>query len=517
MKSINLLSLVQAKNSLDPDIYSNFLNHYSIGIKEQEVGDLEILINCLKEAKGSGDFNDNFYDFRSKNIIFDKFYVGYKIPQISKEFDLLRFGTKCLINIELKRKGNENIILKQLKQNKHYLNVIKKQQKYYLSFVSETKQLYRLKKDNSLKEVNISVLKKLLKNQNSKNFENIDDLFDPSEYLVSPFNSTQKFLQNDYFLTSQQEGIKKKVLNSLKSVNGSNFISVTGNAGTGKTLLIYDIVKSLQDGCKPLIIHCGNLNEGQEQLNTDGWKILPIKSYSKCDLSNYGAVFIDEAQRLKQDQFNYIVKKIEKINGNCIFSYDKVQTLHKSEQYSDIDSKIKNIISQPELRLTDKIRTNKEIAAFIKMLFCNKRNVEFEDKGNIEINYFKDLNDAKSYLYSLDEDHWEVLKFTPSMHTKEHHMEYLIDSKKASHAVIGQEFDGVALVIDDLFQYDEGGKLGYKGQTYYDAEKMLFQNITRTRKRLNLVIIDNEELLDRCVSILNRLKRTRHQKINSGR
>ena len=95
--------------------------------------------------------------------------------------------------------------------------------------------------------------------------EIIDELFNPSDYLVSPFNTTRKFLNNEYFLTHQQEELKTKVIESLNSSEIAKFISITGGAGTGKTLLIYDIAKQLKEkGKKALIIHCGYLNDGQE-------------------------------------------------------------------------------------------------------------------------------------------------------------------------------------------------------------------------------------------------------------
>lgn len=136
------------------------------------------------------------------------------------------------------------------------------------------------------------------------------------------------------------------------------------------------------------------------------------------------------------------------------------------------------------------------------MLFNNRRKLELFDNGNIEINYFKSLNDAKYYLESLDVKEWEVLRFTPSQYKNEHHEKYSDLSKKTSHKVIGQEFDSVAVTIDRYFTYDENGKLIYSGDAYYYPLKMLFQNITRARKRLNLVIINNEELLNRCIEIL---------------
>jgi hypothetical protein len=57
-------------------------------------------------------------------------------------------------------------------------------------------------------------------------------------------------------------------------------------------------------------------------------------------------------------------------------------------------------------------------------------------------------------------------------------------------------------VIDKFFYYTDNGELKYKAKTHYHAAKMLFQNITRTRIKLKIVIIDNNEVLDRCVSVL---------------
>ncbi len=489
MKHINILSLVQAYSSLDKAIYTKYLNHYGIDIKDEEVQDLESLIDILCAQT-------------SNRNIFNEFFVGYKIPQIGKEFDLLRFGKKYVINLELKSTSTQEKIKKQLIRNKYYLSYLG-DRLYNLTFVSSTEKLYFLNNDNDLEEVDFLFLENLLSKQKIKHIENADELFNPSDYLVSPFNSTKKFLQNKYFLTNQQENIERKIMQSLNGGNKCTFISVTGSAGTGKTLLIYDIVKKLRkDNKKPLMIHCGYLNDGQKELNAHGWEIIPIKNSKYTDLSNYDVVIIDEAQRIYPEQLEKIVEKIKLINGHCIFSYDKLQTLAKWEEQRDIDTKINNIDDIIKYKLSEKIRTNKEIATFIKSLFNKKRNFNLTNEGNIELNYFKSLDDAKDYIATLDALKWEVLRFTPSQYNKEHHEKYSDDSKKSSHNIIGQEFDGVSVMMDKYFSYDENGELIYKGKAYYHPVKMLFQNITRTRKKLNLVIINNDEILGRCASIL---------------
>jgi hypothetical protein len=79
----------------------------------------------------------------------------------------------------------------------------------------------------------------------------------------------------------------------------------------------------------------------------------------------------------------------------------------------------------------------------------------------------------------------------------------LDSNAKNAHKVIGQEFDAVAIAIDKYFNYNEAGDLTYMRSTYYSFESMLLQNITRARKRLNIVLIGNEPLLTRCLEILN--------------
>lgn len=481
---------MQAYGSVDEEVYTRYLNYYGIDIKNEEVDDLKSLI-------------DNLCTHTNNNNIFNWFFVGYKIPQIGKEFDLLRFGKDCVINIELKSDSTHEKILKQLKRNKYYLSYIGKQQ-HNLTYVSSTKKLYFLNNDNVLEEIDFSYLDNLLTMQTIVKIDNADELFNPSDYLVSPFNSTDKFLANNYFLTSQQENIKSKITQTLTEATKYTFIAVTGSAGTGKTLLIYDIFKNLKkDKKKPLIIHCGYLNNGQNTLKTHGWEIIPIKSAKHYDLSKYGAVIIDEAQRIYSSQFERIVEQIKSTSGFCIFSYDKLQTLSNLEESNDIDTRINDIENIIKYKLSEKIRTNKEISIFIKSLFNNKRNFNLINKSNIVLNYFKSIEDAKKYLNTLDGHEWEVIRFTPSQYNKEHHEQYSDDTKKSSHNIIGQEFDGVAVIIDKYFSYHDNGSLTYKGQAYYHPVKMLFQNITRTRKKLNLVIIDNEEILGRCVSILH--------------
>nr|WP_179097770.1 DEAD/DEAH box helicase family protein [Paenibacillus sp. FSL H7-0331] len=88
----------------------------------------------------------------------------------------------------------------------------------------------------------------------------ISSLFDPTNYLVSHFNSTDKFMEGQYFLTDHQKEIKRNVLKQ-KLISSTAYVSIEGAAGTGKTLLTYSIAKeSMDKGKSVLIVHVGKLN-----------------------------------------------------------------------------------------------------------------------------------------------------------------------------------------------------------------------------------------------------------------
>ncbi len=443
MKSINLLSLVQAHRTLQAPNYSAFIKHYGIDISINEIADLAKL-------------TDNLYTIFPLINIYHSFYVGYKIQHISKEFDLLRFGSNYIINIELKSNSTAQKIQQQLIRNRYYLSHINKVI-HNLCYVSNTNVLYKLDSYGNLAIVGFDYLAQLIASQNLLDIKNPDDLFNPSDYLVSPFNSTVKFIHNQYFLTGQQESIKNSILNEINRATKS-IISITGSAGTGKTLLTYDIVKSIKGAKRTLIVHCGKLNSGHMQLLSYRWNIIPIKVLATYELSKIDVLVVDEAQRIFKHQLDKLISDANTHNIHCVFSYDINQTLHHSERRMNIATEISAIPTALSFNLSDKIRTNKEIANFIKLLFNKNRNdVIFNSKGNVDFDYFNDASDVKNFIRLISSDGWEVLRWTASRFNTEHHETYADTSSQNSHTVIGQEFDNVAIVIDQYFYYDSSG------------------------------------------------------------
>ena len=286
------------------------------------------------------------------------------------------------------------------------------------------------------------------------------------------------------------------------------FFTIKGGAGTGKTLLVYDIARELTEkGEKVLVIHCGNLNKGQQELNEK--KILNIIPIKNIDLSKgvnfdkYSIVILDETQRVNLSQLQYIIKSIFNVKSKCIFSLDPKQCLKKNEINNSIESYLDEKTKTLKFKLTNNIRTNEELLVFIKSISHNRPDFEKIRYKNIKINFFKDYSLVKNYLSNLNG--WEIINFTPSAKEKYEYDNYNIIGKVNSHNVLGQEFDNVVVVIDDTFFYNSTKKLSVRNENkyFYDKFGMLYQNITRARKKLNVVIVNNQEVLSRCLEVLN--------------
>ncbi|MCS2359432.1 DNA/RNA helicase domain-containing protein [Bacteroides fragilis] len=469
------------------------MNSYGItsGIKNYELNGIESFVDELLQA------NNNI-------SIVNRYYLGYSIPQIGKEFDLLRFGHNYIINIEIKTESSIEKILKQQQKNKYYLSFLDKPLHIY-TFISNENKLYKLVIRNNgdeIEEITFNELCNILMSQEVVTFNNIDDLFNPSDYLVSPFNSPEKFMSEGYFLTVQQEQIYKEIQTKL-SDTATNFIALTGGAGTGKTLLTYHIAKeTIQRGKKVLILHCAPLNSGHQILMDEyNWSIyMPKYAPNTID---FDLIIIDEAQRMYPYQFDKYIKEVRTLNKKCIFSYDEKQYLRDNEKQYHTKERIEKELLCTPYKLTDKIRTNKEIAYFIRQLFNIKKNIPNIDYTNIELTYCKDCYSAKLLLQELLERGWKTPNYTPGTRSFFHYEAYLSNDTESAHSVVGQEFNNVVVVIDESFKYNSQGDL-IADNTYYSQRQMLYQIITRTRKKLHIVIINNEVMLNRCIDILSK-------------
>jgi Cdc6-like AAA superfamily ATPase len=491
MKPTNILALVSAFRGLSTHVFESYLKNFGVALKDNELLDIESLVNQLRSDS----------DIMS---IHEEFYISFTIEQIGKEFDLLRIGTKCVINIELKSTNTGDAMKKQLIRNKYYLSFLGLEVINF-TYVSNEKKIYILDANDELIETDFPYLIKKITEQEIVRIDDINKLFDPTNYLVSPFNSTGSFITGRYFLTNHQEEIKEQIIKMIPQAEPI-YISIQGSAGTGKTLLTYDLAKSFKDNSKKvLIIHCGTLNEGHLALITvHKWRIISVRDYVSYDFSKYDVILIDEVQRIYQDQIEDIIQKINLTNNMCIFSFDYQQCLSKWETARNVPDYLNKTVKPILFKLKDKIRTNKEIATFIKKLFDQKRIISPQKFSNIEVCYFTDHRDVVDYINTLKDQGWKDIHFTPSKFDRFPYDKYQKVRADSAHKVVGQEYDKVIAVLDEYFYYDPKGKLDTKGyKTYYDPAKMLFQIVTRARKKLCIVILNNETILAHCLAILN--------------
>jgi len=244
-----------------------------------------------------------------------------------------------------------------------------------------------------------------------------------------------------------------------------------------------------------------------KNLSKDILNIIPIKNIDLSkgfNFEDFTIVVLDEIQRISKGQLDYIIKNTKGYVKKCIFSIDPIQCLRKSEFSNNIEEYIKNRVSVIENQLTDTIRTSEEILTFVKSILHNKKDFKKILYKNISLKYFTSLNFVTCDLKILkDKKVWKIINNTSSRHKRE--FDYEIPGESNSHKIIGQEFDNVVVVIDDSFYYDDKNKLSVKKgkESYYDKFGMLYQNITRARKKLNVVIVNNQEVLSRCLEVLN--------------
>lgn len=502
MNAVNLRNVVVAFRSLQKTQKELLYKVWGINPRESELAAIERLIKELSALSP--------LDSKLPISLLDSCFLGFSIPRISKEFDCLWIGKKTIVNLELKSKSvARDKIEKQLARNRYYLRHLGKT---ILSFTfdASTGNCYKLDLENNLEEVDIKEIGRTLYDVHKEDLEvdGIDKLFPPEKFLVSPFNSTLEFLDGKYFLTDHQQSIKEKIIQLVEGNNG-NFGAITGGPGSGKTLLMYDIARELSKRGKKVVIgHAGVLNKGHHSLNDNGWSIFLTKDLLIYNASTSEFVlgidadvyFIDEAQRTPH--LDWIAKDVVRKDKKCIFSFDTDQVMSDKEQDQGSGNKIKGLAGQNYYALSSNIRTNAAVYEFVNALFDIHHSVNKSVKGHIELTYCQDEAEAGLMLEILKEKGYEVPKFTPLIHSIANYEKWFPNDAMSAHQVIGQEFDDVAGLVSANMKYNENGKLVSKIKYRYREDRMLYQILTRARRRIHLVIVNNPSLLERCLRLV---------------
>lgn len=488
MKSINLYSLYKISDQYD--IIScnkmiRFLQKYDhSNLKEQELEGFDKFIKMILDKTHKFEYLSNFF-------------VGYNINQISKEFDLLRISEKLVLNIEFKSESKLDKMKKQLKHNKFYLNVLQKEM-ILVSFNTKLEKLYRLQ-DDTLVEIDIDYIIRVLGTMESFDVD-IDYLFKPSNFLISPLNSPELFLDRAYFLTDLQVNISKEIKDKIEISN--NRFLIEGEPGTGKTLLAFDLGIYYSKKIKVCIIHCGKLSKGHKHINDySDVDIYPIKKISKINIINYDLIIIDEAQRIFPKEWEYIESNILILDILMVFCLDPIQVMSQREVLSNSTSKIKKIPNIQNYKLTKSIRSNPTIVDFVKAIMNTGKREKIKDTNSLHLYSSRNTAQTINLINILKDTGFKYIKYTPSNYNKGH-MDIMPDSV-TSHDVIGQEFNDVVIVINDDFYYENKilkSKIHPNPNLLYD--RLLYQSATRARNNLAIIVENNIEVFNTLLNLL---------------
>ena len=492
MKSVNLFVL---SRSVPDTVYQDFECALSgrdkpIKYRTEEIDLIRDVIRVFIHHKAS----ESYYD---------GWFYSFTIPQVGKEFDLLRITENSVINLELKsRPVDEGKIEKQLIQNRYYLAHLKKEIYSFTLVRDEDLNLHLFRYKKGLIRSSFDELCEILDTEMPSTTENIEELFDPCVYLVSPINTPYRFLNREYFLNTQQSYIKSEIKHSSQGLFG-----IKGSAGTGKTLLLYDIAMELGKTRKTCVVHSGILSDGHNVLaqNEDSFTIIESKNINNEVISTYEVICIDETQRLYTRDLDTVLEAYDRgIAKLCVFSYDYQQSLSVSEIQRNNPQRLNSLDDFKEYTLTDKIRTNDGISSFIRTMLhlydVPKKQIAYD---RIDIVYANSIEELKCIIGLYVTKGYEYIPLTSSLYVSNQTDSYR--STINSHLVIGQEYDKVIVVMDENFKYDESGTLTAKKHPDPDYlfERLFYQNITRARKRLCLVVFNNPLLLERLLGIKN--------------
>lgn len=437
----------------------------------------------------------------------DGFFYGFHIPRIGKEFDLLKFSETACVNIELKSEQvPEEQIRAQLLKNRHYLSHLGKRL-FLFTVVTDTLTCYRLSLNDTVEKIGFEEIVSCVRKFGGTYIEAIDELFRASQYLISPLTTPDKFIQGEYFLTQAQDRIKETLLTEIGKASASACFHLTGDPGTGKTLLLYDVAKTLSANGKTAILHCGAVSPGQERIHRslEHLDIISVSDTAKESFSfaAYPFLLVDETHRIEPELFQRICRAVDENGLICVFCSDPEQILSTKERENDIIGKIRALPLKGEYILSEKIRANKELSAFIRGLKNrNHKPKEVMRYSGVSLNYADTTKEAQELLGYYRNKGYVFINYTQPLYRENPYAIYEEDFD--THHVIGREFDKVVMVLDSAFYYDEHGVL--QGVPLPDPDylypNLFYQGVTRVREQLSLIVVRAPELFTQIVSLL---------------
>lgn len=430
-----------------------------------------------------------------------RFFYSFQIPRLGKEFDLIQIKDEHIVNIELKSGAvSDEMIKKQLIQNRYYLSVLTRPI-YSYTYISSENRLVRLTNHDHIVEADWESLCDIL-GRDSRDYQgDIEELFKAEYYLISPLTDPVKFLNKEYFLTSQQRDIRRQILRKIRAEHSGYFL-FTGLPGTGKTLLLYDIAMGLSDRRKVCMIHCSEAGKKWEILHERLHRIdflsdsrllddgIDVIHDGKDIFAEYSAVLVDEAHLLSVEKLRFILSCAG--DRPVIFSSDSEDMISPYELDRGNLHVIEGLPGIQIFRLTNRIRTNAELSSFIQNIMHIPAGRRLKEYPHIEVVYANDdgeaanlLDDyrARGYWYKADGG----------------------NSYGSRNAEPSGGVDSLVVVMDDHYYYDEEGylrSLEAKDKANVFNVRSLFHYLNQAKEILAIVVKGNPDVYAGLMNVL---------------
>lgn len=486
--STNNEDLIESYHVLH-DTGFNFKNNHP-SFSRKEMHDLLAFINKISPSETETDDLNGF--------ILGAFS---KASGIREQFDVLRFGNNNVFNLELKSERpkvknvneDENEAIRyQLEKHQQYLQITCSGTVFVCTYLISENKFYTLDNSdsNNITEITIEELKESM--SETKSLDNTPVDIDLSSFVVSPYSDSDEFIQHKYFLTDEQKQIRDAI---FKSSETNNNIFLKGGAGTGKTLLLFDLAKKYIDNGYKVQIVSGAWHNNLEQISKKiGIDIFAISNFSNKFSDDTTVLLIDESQRMYQDSLNdiLILSKVKKI-----FCYDKAQILHELQENNNY------FLYTPEkdfktFSLKERLRSDPELASFIQALISNKKSIAPFSYEHISVHYSNNQSSAKNFIKNkINSEHYVSIEPTPYITLTKgiKKRPKIYEDSKTAHDAMGLEFDNVIVVIDNYYEPKDEGVVGTYNSYYpYMQMRVLFEALTRVKKNLIVLIVENPSM-----------------------
>lgn len=428
------------------------------------------------------------------------FVFSFSIPQIGKEFDLVKVTDDEVVNIELKSEEvSREKVAAQLIKNRHYLKSLDRTV-YAFTYVTGEATLFELADGGELLEVDINRLAHILSEVGEPYEGEVESLFHPKAYLVSPTTDTERFLARAYFLTNQQEEIKRALRRTIAEGELPCAFVVSGSAGTGKSLLAFDLALELGHDRDACMVLCSSFVEGhrvleRRQTNFAIERADELLERGECP---YRLVFVDQAERLGIHDLEALARMIATTGGLLYLSVDEYYTTpYMQAAYESIDEAFGGMLQAR--RLTGRIRTNRELSGFIRLLFGLTEGVASVRTSHVKVAFARDaaaVVELMGVYRAMGYQTPELGAFGTVAPTPVY--------REPTDAWDMGECDRVAVVLAEGVEPAVGGGLVVRaaadaGEHYLQE---LYQALTRAREDIALVVLANDALVEYLLTLL---------------